>query len=124
MRLRPTPNTSASVADDDADALNDKILVGLVGLFRIMLLLQLCLFQYGRDQGIYAVVADAMRQGLAPYRDAWDFKPPGIFLIYASRDPSARACTPYVCSGTGVSGRWWERFAFSPNDSWATRDPV
>jgi hypothetical protein len=32
-------------------------------------------FGYGRDQGIYHVVADEMRRGGAPYRDAWDFKP-------------------------------------------------
>jgi hypothetical protein len=46
-------------------------------------LFHLVLFRYGRDQGIYAMVADAMTRGGAPYRDAWDFKPPGIFLVYA-----------------------------------------
>ena len=46
--------------------------------------LQLLLFAYGRDQGIYAVVADTMLHGGMPYRDAWDFKPPGIFFIYAA----------------------------------------
>lgn len=45
--------------------------------------LQILLFAYGRDQGIYAVVADTMLHGGMPYRDAWDFKPPGIFFIYA-----------------------------------------
>jgi hypothetical protein len=47
------------------------------------LLLQIALFRYGRDQGIYAVVADAMVRGGAPYKEAWDFKPPGIFAVYA-----------------------------------------
>jgi hypothetical protein len=41
-------------------------------------------FGYGRDQGIYAMVARAVLAGGMPYRDAWDFKPPGIFLIYAA----------------------------------------
>jgi hypothetical protein len=45
--------------------------------------LSILLYSFGRDQGIYAVVADAMLQGKMPYRDAWDFKPPGIFLTYA-----------------------------------------
>lgn len=36
----------------------------------------------GRDQGIYRVVAEAMARGGAPYLDAWDFKPPGIFAVY------------------------------------------
>jgi len=45
--------------------------------------LNILLYSFGRDQGIYAVVADAILKGGMPYRDAWDFKPPGIFLIYA-----------------------------------------
>jgi 4-amino-4-deoxy-L-arabinose transferase-like glycosyltransferase len=45
--------------------------------------LQILLFAFGRDQGIYAVVADAVLRGEMPYRDAWDFKPPGIFLVFA-----------------------------------------
>lgn len=40
-------------------------------------------FDYGRDQAIYALVARELVQGKMPYRDAFDFKPPGIFLVYA-----------------------------------------
>lgn len=47
------------------------------------LLLILLTFRYGRDQGIYAVVGEVVLSGGAPYRDAWDFKPPFIFFIYA-----------------------------------------
>jgi 4-amino-4-deoxy-L-arabinose transferase-like glycosyltransferase len=47
-------------------------------------LLLIATFPYGRDQGIYAVVARTVLEGGMPYRDAWDFKPPGIFLIYAA----------------------------------------
>jgi 4-amino-4-deoxy-L-arabinose transferase-like glycosyltransferase len=39
--------------------------------------------RFGRDQGIYAVVADTMLAGGMPYRDAWDSKPPGFFLVCA-----------------------------------------
>lgn len=39
-------------------------------------------FGYGRDQAIYHVVADEMARGGAPYQDAWDFKPPGIFAAF------------------------------------------
>jgi hypothetical protein len=45
--------------------------------------LSILLFSFGRDQGIYGVVADTMLRGGMPYRDAWDFKPPGVFIIYA-----------------------------------------
>jgi hypothetical protein len=44
---------------------------------------QILLFGHGRDQGIYSVVAESMLQGGMPYRDAWDFKPPGIFVLFA-----------------------------------------
>ncbi len=47
-------------------------------------LAHLLAFQYGRDQGIYAVVGEGMTRGLAPYKGVWDFKPPGIFFIYAA----------------------------------------
>jgi hypothetical protein len=47
------------------------------------LLFQLLLFQYGRDQGIFAVVADFLVRGGVPYRDVWDFKTPGIYFLYA-----------------------------------------
>ena len=50
----------------------------------VLLLLLLLTFGYGRDQGIYAMVARAVLAGRMPYRDAWDFKPPGIFLVYAA----------------------------------------
>ena len=39
-------------------------------------------YLFGRDQGIYACVADVIRAGGLPYRDAWDMKPPGIFYLY------------------------------------------
>lgn len=45
--------------------------------------LSILLYSFGRDQGIYAMVADTILKGGMPYRDAWDFKPPGIFLVYA-----------------------------------------
>jgi hypothetical protein len=45
--------------------------------------LQILTFSYGRDQGIYAVVGDGVLHGKMPYKDLWDFKPPGIFLVYA-----------------------------------------
>lgn len=44
---------------------------------------QILLFSFGRDQSIYAMVADTLLSGGMPYRDAWDFKPPGIFVVYA-----------------------------------------
>jgi hypothetical protein len=45
--------------------------------------LQILVFAFGRDQGIYAVVGEGILHGKLPYRDLWDFKPPGIFFVYA-----------------------------------------
>lgn len=58
------------------------LLISFILLF-FYLLFQISLMGYGRDQGIYAVVARTILEGGAPYRDAWDFKPPGIYFIYA-----------------------------------------
>lgn len=44
---------------------------------------QLLFFGFGRDQSIYALVGRGILEGDMPYRDRWDFKPPGIFLVYA-----------------------------------------
>jgi hypothetical protein len=61
----------------------DVALVGSAALVAAFCLLQIALFDYGRDQGIYAMVGRIVAHGGMPYRDAWDFKPPGIFLVYA-----------------------------------------
>jgi hypothetical protein len=45
--------------------------------------LQILVFSFGRDQGIYALVGAGVLEGKVPYRDLWDFKPPGIFFVYA-----------------------------------------
>jgi hypothetical protein len=44
--------------------------------------LQILVFSFGRDQGIYAVVGAGILEGKVPYKDLWDFKPPGIFFVY------------------------------------------
>ena len=37
----------------------------------------------GGDQHLYAYTAERLRAGDVPYRDAWDQKPPGVFVAYA-----------------------------------------
>lgn len=37
-----------------------------------------------RDEGIFAAIAQALREGQGLYGDAWDNKPPFIFLTYAA----------------------------------------
>jgi hypothetical protein len=44
---------------------------------------QILMFPFGRDQGVFATIADAILAGGMPYRDAWDIHPPGVYLAYA-----------------------------------------
>lgn len=62
----------------------DRILAGACIVAIAFFLLQILTFGYGRDQGIYAVVARAVVEGGMPYRNAWDFKPPGIFIVFTA----------------------------------------
>jgi hypothetical protein len=61
----------------------DLALLGLAGAALVSGFALMLGFGFGRDQGIYAVVGEAVTRGSLPYRDAWDFKPPAIFLVYA-----------------------------------------
>ena len=61
----------------------DAWLSGICWTVIVLSAAQVLLFSFGRDQSIYAAVADGIVRGQMPYRDVWDFKPPGIFLIYA-----------------------------------------
>ncbi len=72
-----------SVRENASARWQSRIVVGASGLVIAFALAQILTFGYGRDQGIYAVVGKAVLEGKMPYRDAWDFKPPGIFLVYA-----------------------------------------
>lgn len=68
----PKPKTAAEAA-----------YIAVCAVSALFFALIMLTYGYGRDQGIYAVVARTITEGGMPYRDAWDFKPPGIFIIYA-----------------------------------------
>lgn len=62
---------------------------GVIALLAILLLgvgaallTPLLTYPMGRDQGVFATLADVIAAGGAPYRDAWDVKPPGIFYVF------------------------------------------
>jgi hypothetical protein len=76
----PAANAPAAAPSSTADRVLAGASVAAIAFF----LLQILTYGYGRDQGIYAVVARTVLEGGMPYRDAWDFKPPGIFLVFAA----------------------------------------
>ena len=61
----------------------DAALCLIAALFSVACAGLLTTFSWGRDQSIYGLIGDGILKGQAPYRDLWDFKPPGIFFIYA-----------------------------------------
>lgn len=85
----------------------------LAALTAAFLLLPSLLYPFGRDQAVFAYVGSVMARGGMPYRDAWDLKPPGIYLAYAllaslSRDHGLglmhllRAADVAAAAGVGV----------------------
>ncbi len=81
MRSRPWPTTtlvswSARVGLSRADALGVSLAVA-VGACTLA-------YPFGHDQGVHFYVGrEWLEHGALPYRDAFDYKPPGIFLIHA-----------------------------------------
>jgi hypothetical protein len=49
----------------------------------LLVLLPTLAYPFGRDQAVFAYVGQVIARGGMPYRDAWDLKPPGIYLAYA-----------------------------------------
>jgi hypothetical protein len=99
----------------------DRIPALICGTLVAFLLVQILTFGPGRDQGIYAVVARSVVEGGMPYRDAWDFKPPGIFVLYAiaralfgANDWGIRLLECLFIIGMCVCIVRWARMNFAP----------
>ena len=54
-----------------------------LGLALVLAALPTLLYPLTRDQGIYAYIADLMLHGGAPFRDAWELKPPAAYFTYS-----------------------------------------
>src|SRR5262249_45892964 len=52
----------------------------------------------GPDQGVFATIGWGMQHGLALYRDLWEQKPPGIYLMYR---------LAFALFGTDVNAIFW-----------------
>ncbi|HSC87973.1 MAG TPA: glycosyltransferase family 39 protein, partial [Polyangiaceae bacterium] len=84
MPAASVPPPSAEVLPAERERDPELPLRALAWIVIAFSLLQVLLFAFGRDQGIFAVIGRGVLDGKMPYRDLWDFKPPGIFLVYAA----------------------------------------
>jgi hypothetical protein len=59
------------------------VLVAVAMLFVVIRALPILSFPLGRDQGTYLTIGQGLLEGKQLYRDLWDNKPPGIFMVHA-----------------------------------------
>jgi len=70
-------------AGEARTSLLSRALLALAVLFVVVRALPILSFPMGRDQATYLVVGKGLLEGKQLYRDLWDIKPPGIFIVYA-----------------------------------------
>ena len=83
-KSKTQPRAPAARAPHPRAALVETAVLGVAGLFSLYLLAHLVSYPYGRDQAIFAYVAERVLDGKALYREAWDLKWPGIYALYAA----------------------------------------
>ena len=81
---QPVPTGVAGTKAGEArTSLLSRALLALAVLFVVVRALPILSFPMGRDQATYLVVGKGLLEGKQLYRDLWDIKPPGIFIVYA-----------------------------------------
>ncbi len=91
-----SPSQESAVAEGTPPAIRDSHILdpgrftwkrilplSLVVLFSLVLRINIAAIPLERDEGEYAYIAQRWLAGDLPYRDAFDQKPPGIFVVYA-----------------------------------------
>jgi len=84
-----SPKQPALAAEPGADtgksraSLLSQVLLAMAVLFVLVRALPFLSIPIYRDQATYLLVGDGLLHGKQLYRDLWDNKPPGIFIVYA-----------------------------------------
>jgi hypothetical protein len=84
--ISPPQQAPAGAAEPElgrAAALICRALVVIAILFVLVRALPILSAPLGRDQGTYLTIGQGLLEGKKLYRDLWDNKPPGIFIVYA-----------------------------------------
>ena len=81
--LETTPQDMSGGTQQTAPGKNAWVLAYLTALIAVLILGAYTLFEpFGRDQGIHASIAYGWDQGLTPYRDIYNIKPPLTTLMH------------------------------------------
>ncbi len=82
----PAVNPTSGTACDPTPLRRSSRVVAWVAILAVFVVLRVPFLStpLERDEGAYAYVAQRALRGDVPYRDAFDHKPPGVFLIYAT----------------------------------------
>jgi hypothetical protein len=81
---QPVPSDVSGTVPSKAQAsLLGRALLVITVLFVIVRALPILSFPIGNDQGTYLTIGQGLLEGKQLYRDLWDNKPPGIFIVYA-----------------------------------------
>jgi hypothetical protein len=80
----PAPaGEAAPVPGSTRNSLFSRALLALAVLFVVVRALPILSFPMGCDHGTYLTIGQGLLEGKQLYRDLWDNKPPGIFVVYA-----------------------------------------
>lgn len=105
-------------------------LLMVIALLALITVLALPVLAYpmARDTGVFGVIAWGMLEGKPPFAGYWDFKPPGIYLVYAAamgafgRTPEAlRAIDLLAFPLMGAAVYWLARRLTPPDAAHARR---
>lgn len=77
---------------------HDHVWLLIVVVSAVLLAVPTLVLPPGRDQAIYLLVGRIVAEGGALYRDAFDFKPPGVLLQHAA--------LAHLAPGSTTAGRW------------------
>jgi 4-amino-4-deoxy-L-arabinose transferase-like glycosyltransferase len=81
---QPVPASTVGTALGEARTSPlSRILLAIAVLFVVVRALPILTFPMGNDQGTYLTIGQGLLERKQPYRDLWDNKPPGIFIVYA-----------------------------------------
>jgi hypothetical protein len=84
VKANPASSQPNSAGTDDLGAAFGARWLWAAPVLVALLLSPTLLYPFARDQAVFTYVGKVIAEGGMPYRDAWDLKPPGIYLAYAA----------------------------------------